>query len=434
MSETLFQLRSLASLQLWAQASVAPRPPKPSDTTEEPPPLPPPLGPPPEFLTKEVVVSSEASGAILFGKQGTDYSQGRYHVVTSSGTVKPLEWPKWTSLSRKDCQRFLQTLFYYPDYTMPENNGDLSTTCVDFLPVTVKTNLSEDQQLWLVQKKDELSVNMVDPGLSYMLRQHTEDQREVRLQAILDSTKPFRSALLPVFASDHWNLLVCHKESAEQALGFTWRLYDSLSVPMKAQQEAQILLGSLLDSEFVLPERANSAVQPEGSNLCGWYCLSYAEQEVRLLRKEWLRMHALELAPTWKERLLKLSTHLQKELGLREKELATMAEKAQKAKTEAEKRAQVNKKALEAMKDLTSPPAKTAQEALKKNTLRFTWEDLSKEALAKISELEHSPKICARCRWQSSCLSCDPYKALRYWVASEARDKKKILRVSREAF
>ena len=339
-------------------------------------------------------------------------------LVSSKPAVKPLEWPKWTSLSRKDCQQFLQTLFCYPEYSMPENNGDLSTTCVDFLPVTAKTNLSEDQQLWLgwqalrcaMQKKglglpeDELSVN-VDPGLSYMLRQHPEDQREIRLQAILDSTKPFRSALLP---------------------GFTWRLYDSLSVPMKAQQESQILLGSLLDSEFVLPERANSAVQPEGSNLCGWYCLSYAEQEVRLLRKEWLRMHASELAPTWKERLLKLSTHLQKELGLRDKELATMAEKAQKAKTEAEKRAQVNKKALEAMKDLTSAAAKTAQEALKKNTLRFTWEDLSKEALAKISALEHSPKICARCRWQSSCLSCDPYKALRYWVASEPRDKKKI--------
>ena len=58
---------------------------------------------------------------------------------------------------------------------------------------------------------------MVDPGLSYMLRQHPEDKREVRLQAILDSTKPFRSALLPVYASDHWTLLVCHKESAEQA-------------------------------------------------------------------------------------------------------------------------------------------------------------------------------------------------------------------------
>ena len=111
-----------------------------------------------------------------------------------------------------------------------------------------------------------------------MLRQHPDHQRQVRLQAIVDSTKPFRSALLPVFASDHWTLLICHKESA----GFTWRLYDSLSVPMQAQQEARILLGSLLDSEFVLPERANSAVQPQGSNLC----LNYAEEGVRLLRKE----------------------------------------------------------------------------------------------------------------------------------------------------
>ena len=149
---------------------------------------------------------------------------------------------------------------------MPEKNGDLSTTCVDFLPVTAKTNLSEDQQLWLgwqalrwaMQKKgfglfeDELSVNMVDPGLSYMLRQHPEDQICLRSLDL---------AGLP-------------QESAEQASGFTWRLYDSLSVPMKAQQEAQIFLGSLLDSEFVLPERANSAVQPEGSSwtaICTWH-------------------------------------------------------------------------------------------------------------------------------------------------------------------
>ena len=78
------------------------------------------------------------------------------------------------------------------------------------------------------------------------------------------------------------------------------------------------------------------------------------------------------------------------------------------------------------MKDLNSAAAKTAQQALKKNTLSFTWEDLSKEALGKIAALRHSPKICSRCRWQSNCLSCDPYKDLRYWVASEARDKKKI--------
>ena len=91
-------------------------------------------------------------------------------------------------------------------------------------------------------------------------------------------------------------------------------------------------------------------------------------------------MHASELAPTWKERLLKLSTHLQKELGLREKELATMAEKAETAKTEAEKRAQVNKKARgDERPDLSSCQDSSG------STLKFTWEDLSKEALAKIS-------------------------------------------------
>ena len=125
------------------------------------------------------------------------------------------------------------------------------------------------------------------------------------------------------------------------------------------------------------------------------------------------------------DRLLKFSTHLQKELGLREKDLATMAEKLA-ARTEAEKRAEINNKALEAMKDLSSAAAKTAPQVLTKNTRRFTWQDLSKEALGKIAALEHSPKVCSRCRWQSSCLSCDPCKTLRYWVASEARDKKKI--------
>ena len=98
--------------------------PKPSDTTEEPP---------------HVVTSS-----------GTfQVAQEHLSLVSSKPAVKPLEWPKWTTLSRKDCQRFLQTLFCHPEYSMPENNGDLSTTCVDFLPVTAKTNLSEDQQLWL---------------------------------------------------------------------------------------------------------------------------------------------------------------------------------------------------------------------------------------------------------------------------------------------
>ena len=94
-------------------------------------------------------MSSEASGAIFFGRQGTasDYSEGRYHVVTSSSTFQVAQ-EHLSLVSSKPAVKPL-TLFCNFEYTMPENNGDLSTTCVDFLPVTAKTNLSEDQQLWL---------------------------------------------------------------------------------------------------------------------------------------------------------------------------------------------------------------------------------------------------------------------------------------------
>ena len=71
-------------------------------------------------------MTSEASGALLFGRQGiaSAYFEGKYHVVTASGTfevaqehlslvsskpaAKLLEWPKWTTLSRKEWQRFLR--------------------------------------------------------------------------------------------------------------------------------------------------------------------------------------------------------------------------------------------------------------------------------------------------------------------------------------
>ena len=71
-----------------------------------------------------------------------------------------------------------------------------------------------------------------------------------------DSTKSFTSVLLPVFISEQ---LVCHKEFPGQISGFTWKLYEFLSVPMQAQQEAQNFLGPLLDTAFVLPQKPNSA-------------------------------------------------------------------------------------------------------------------------------------------------------------------------------
>ena len=34
---------------------------------------------------------------------------------------------------------------------------------------------------------------------------------------------------------------------------------------------------------------------------------------------------------------------------------------------------------------------------------------------------ENGAGVCSRCDWQSGCLSCDPFKALRYWVRQELK-------------
>ena len=34
---------------------------------------------------------------------------------------------------------------------------------------------------------------------------------------------------------------------------------------------------------------------------------------------------------------------------------------------------------------------------------------------------EDGAGVCPRCDWQYGCLSCDPFKALRYWVRQELK-------------
>ena len=194
---------------------------------------------------------------------------------------------------------------------------------------------------------------------------------------------------------------------------------------------ALMLIGSLVDPEFKLPEkRCNSVIQAFGLNECGFYTLSFIEQELRLARGEWLNHHSSELQKVWKQRLIKASEHMSKELGLKEKANEALQKKTEAMLAEAQKRKEAAEKALATMKSLETAAAKAAQESIKKNSIRFTWEDLSPEAVLKVLALEHSAGVCSRCRWQSGCLSCEPQKALNYWVCSEARAKRKIPFVS----
>ena len=158
--------------------------------------------------------------------------------------------------------------------------------------------------------------------------------------------------------------------------------------------------------------------------------MSFIEQEMRLARGEWLNHHSSELQKVWKQRLIKASEHMSKELGLKEKANEALQKKTEAMLAEAQKRKEAAEKALATMKSLETAAAKAAQESIKKNSIRFTWEDLSPEAESKVLALEHSAGVCSRCRWQSGCLSCEPQKALNYWVCSEARAKRKIPFVS----
>ena len=420
-----------------------------SQKPESPPPLPPPAEKPEqaELLNQQVI----AAGPLSFGRQGlaSGFSQGKYHISSGTGTFKVSQefvsllsskpkiatfcWPKWSQLSKAEVQTFLKNLFVWPEVAI---SG--WTNSHQFVPVTEKTILLEDQQVWLGWQllrwgltkmghplpEEVLSMNLVDPALA-------DSVRQAREEALRQAAKPFRKLLLPIGASDHWVLLVAEKDTAEQEKSFTWRFYDSLENLSEGMTMALMLIGSLVDPEFKLPEkRCNSVIQAFGLNECGFYTLSFIEQELRLARGEWLNHHSSELQKVWRQRLIKASEHMSKEHGLKEKANEALQKKTEAMLAEAQKRKEAAEKALATMKSLETAAAKAAQESIKKNSIRFTWEDLSPEAESKVLALEHSAGVCSRCRWQSGCLSCEPQKALNYWVCSEARAKRKIPFVS----
>ena len=263
-----------------------------------------------------MIVSSEAAGSLSFGRQdlASGFSQTKYYISSGTGTFKVSQefvsllsskpkiatfcWPKWSQLSKADVQTFLKNLFVWPEVAI---SG--WTNSHEFVPVTEKTILLEDQQVWLGWQllrwaltkmghplpEDGLSMNLVDPALAFLLRKYNDDPlRQAREEALRQAAKPFRKLLLPIGASDHWVLLVAEKDTAEQEKSFTWRFYDSLENLSEGMTMALMLIGSLVDPEFKLPEkRCNSVIQAFGLNECGFYTLSFIEQELRLARGEW---------------------------------------------------------------------------------------------------------------------------------------------------
>ena len=268
----------------------------------------------------------------------------------------------------------------------------------------------------------------VDPLLSRrFLLSLEDDSAEVTLrhqQALLSRKVGAKKLLLPVYAEPgHWTLLSLDLRDDGSVNAIRYR--DSLSVQHSGCAAAAQKLLKVLMTEgqlMHLPERCNLSYQPAGSNLCGWYVLSWAEDEAAEFSGEGLGSRGLPQTRVkgLRSRLSTLTKLLQAEQKKQE------AEKAGKEK-EFLKKLEVAKKKAEALAAKESAKQEAAKAALEAAKLLaegsgFTLSDLSKEAQEAILRVQSTGLgICPRCRWSSGCLSCDPEKAQRYWLEKESK-------------
>ena len=432
----------------------------------EAPPLPPPADSPLDavadhddlFLQKEAIVTSEEAGKMTFGKEGKltckNPDTGFYSMLTTSGVypvrpewlalksskphVKRVEWPKWTQLSKADLRLWLSQLSCNPQDQVGIKPEDWNTHTV--LPCSQDIPEAEDQHIWLgwclinwcfrkafLSQPDEIGVNCVDPILSKLIFEFEGEPEELEMlkqglkKSWLESTKLL---LVPVYSKFHWTLLAGQREEPQKPI--SWRRYDSLSKEHEESHPQQIYMGELLDPHFSLPPLRNIAKQPVKSNACGWYLLHYLEQEVRLFRGEWPSVWPETGWNQWHQRMVQAVPKLKAE-----QKMVTEVARLQYSKLEAEKACIAKEKGkaeekLKKLKDVTTVAYITAQQHLEKNSVRFTWKNLSEAAVHKVKALEHSFPKCSKCRWSSGCLDCDPFKCLRYHLHTEAAKAKKL--------
>jgi hypothetical protein len=224
---------------------------------------------------------------------------------------------------------------------------------------------------------------------------------------------------VPLYSSAHWVLVVIDMES--QAITGV-RYYDSLTVwdDSCAELAQRFVRGVSLDDQYCLPLRCNKAFQPQGSSLCGFYALSWIEDEIR----EWCGEGPGAAGfpglgvPGLRARLMTFSKQLRVEaVKLEEMRKAEVKkEKDQAAKVAAE----LQKKQKASQKGQASQAAAAIAVGLDEGH-SFGLADLSdaaKDAIYKV--VLKGLRVRARCNYQSGCSSCCVEKAEAYWLKKEA--------------
>ena len=153
-----------------------------------------------------------------------------------------------------------------------------------------------------------------DPGLALALRSRL--LLRLRKAFLKQTAQNFQLIFEPIFASNHWTLLVAEKESLGQTEKFRWRMYGSLAEPSEATELAQVRMGTFMDPEFQMPQKANFEFQEQGSLACGFFVLTCMEQKLMFQRGEWLRTWVQFSGRHWRERLQKALSSFKKELEL----------------------------------------------------------------------------------------------------------------------
>ena len=94
-------------------------------------------------------------------------------------------------------------------------------------------------------------MHCIDPILSKLILE-TEDTEQLdglKQGLQLSWIESTRLLLVPVYSQFHWTLLVAQREGTGQPI--TWRRYDSLSKEHEESHPQQILMGNLLDPQFI---------------------------------------------------------------------------------------------------------------------------------------------------------------------------------------
>ena len=223
----------------------------------------------------------------------------------------------------------------------------------------------------------------------------------------------------------HWTLLVAQREGTGQPI--TWRRYET---PSARSMKNLILSRSSWGTCLTLSSSFHHSATLTSSL---WAAMPVAAMCCTTWRKKsgfseesgpqfGLRQGGRTGSRGW--RLLAPRSLLSKNSSLMlptsdwekfQSEKAKIAEQQEKAKVK-----------LSKLKDITSVAYITAQQQLDKNSVRFTWKNLSQDSVHKVKLLKDSFGRCSKCRWQSGCQSCDAYKCLRYHLHSEAAKAKKL--------